>query len=221
MEPFTRLTAIAAPLPMDNVDTDVIIPKQFLRTITRAGLGAGLFYDLRQAGGFVLDTPPFDFARILITEENFGCGSSREHAPWALADFGIRAVVAPSFADIFRSNCLENGILPLALPQGDIDVLMDGAAEVPVTIDLEARTIARGNGAPIAFAFDAGERERLLRGLDAIATTLESAAAIGRFEARDADKRPWIRGSEKALFCGIAQQLSQRFKTFSKKVLHW
>jgi 3-isopropylmalate/(R)-2-methylmalate dehydratase small subunit len=194
MQPFTHLTAIAAPLPMDNVDTDVIIPKQFLRTITRAGLGAGLFYDLRADPGFVLNTPPFDRAQILIAGANFGCGSSREHAPWALLDFGIRAVVAPSFADIFRANCLENGILPLALPQADIDALLEGAPTTPVAIDLVAQTIARGNGPAIAFAFDPGERARLLEGRDAIGTTLKADAAIAGFEAADARARPWVHG---------------------------
>ncbi|MBL3677658.1 MAG: 3-isopropylmalate dehydratase small subunit [Alphaproteobacteria bacterium] len=192
MQPFTRLTAIAAPLPRDNVDTDVIIPKQFLTTIQRAGLGAGLFYDLRQEPGFVLNTPPFDKAQILIVGANFGCGSSREHAPWALLDFGIRAVIAPSFADIFRANCLENGILPLRLPPADIARLLESQATTPVTIDLEAQTVARGNGPAIAFDCDSGERERLMKGLDAIGTTLESQAVIAAFESRARRTRAWV-----------------------------
>lgn len=192
MQPFTHLTAIAAILPIDNVDTDMIIPKQFLRTIRRAGLGAGLFYDLRTHADFVLNCPPFDTAQILIAGANFGCGSSREHAPWALLDFGIRAVIAPSFADIFRGNCLENGILPLVLPESAIKILLEGESHTLLTIDLKAQTVCRGNGPAMSFAFDAGEKERLLRGVDTIGQTLDAQDAIRNFETHIAKERPWL-----------------------------
>lgn len=195
MEPFVKLSAVAAHLPLDNIDTDMIIPKQFLRTIARTGLGDGLFYDLRQDEDFVLNVAPFDKAQILIAGENFGCGSSREHAPWALLDFGIKAVIAPSFADIFRSNCIENGILPLKLPKSDIDKLLDSAAFTPITIDLEAQSVCRGNGVPLTFDIDAGSKSRLLNGLDSIGVTLESEGAISDFEKSDKQSRPWIRAS--------------------------
>ncbi len=187
MQPFTVLTALAAALPFVNVDTDMIIPKQFLTTTQRTGLAKGLFYDLRQDPDFVLNRIPE--AQILIAGANFGCGSSREHAPWALMDFGLRCIIAPSFADIFRANCLENGLLPLTLPQSDIDLLL--AQTGPLTIDLPAHTISCGDMC-VAFAFDGGEKNRLLKGLDSIGVTLENAAAIAAFEAADYKRRPWI-----------------------------
>jgi 3-isopropylmalate/(R)-2-methylmalate dehydratase small subunit len=163
MEKFTKLRAVAAPLPMVNVDTDKIIPKQFLKTIKRTGLSKGLFYDLRfdEAGrpkaGFVLDQPAYREARILIAGANFGCGSSREHAPWALLDFGIRCVIAPSFADIFYNNCFKNGILPIALPPAQVDLLMDDAergSNAVVSVDLESQTIAGPDGGELRFEID-------------------------------------------------------------------
>ncbi|MFQ6018370.1 MAG: 3-isopropylmalate dehydratase small subunit [Kiloniellaceae bacterium] len=201
MEKFTRLTAAAAPLPMVNVDTDQIIPKQFLKTIARTGLSKGLFYDLRfdEEGnpkpGFVLDQPAYRDAKILIAGANFGCGSSREHAPWALLDFGIRCIVAPSFADIFHNNCLKNGILPITLPQAQVDLLMDDArrgANAAITVDLESQTITGPDGGEIRFEIDPFRKHCLLNGLDDIGLTLERAPAIGEFEERQRTAQPWL-----------------------------
>ncbi len=201
MEKFTKLTAVAAPLPMVNVDTDKIIPKQFLKTIKRTGLAKGLFYEMRfdEAGrpkpGFVLDRPAYRHAKILVTGSNFGCGSSREHAPWALLDFGIRCVIAPSFADIFFNNCFKNGILPIALPQAQVDLLMDDAgrgANAILTVDLEAQTITGPDGGEIRFDIDPFRKHCLLNGLDDIALTLEKAPAIDAFEARQRTGEPWL-----------------------------
>ncbi len=201
MEKFTKLTAVAAPLPMVNVDTDKIIPKQFLKTIRRTGLAKGLFYEMRfdEAGnpkpGFVLDQPAYKTAGILVAGANFGCGSSREHAPWALLDFGIRCVIAPSFADIFYNNCFKNGILPVILPQAQVDLLMDDAergANAVVTVDLEAQTIRGPDGGEIHFDVAPFRKHCLLNGLDDIGLTLEKASAIDAFEARQDASQPWL-----------------------------
>src|SRR5688572_18609901 len=200
MEKFTTLTGIAAPLPMRNVDTDMIIPKQFLKTIKRSGLGAALFYEMRfdEAGkevpDFVLNRPAYRKAQILVTGENFGCGSSREHAPWALLDFGIRCVIAPSFADIFYNNCFQNGILPITLPQEDVDKLMDDAgrgSNATITVDLENQEIRGPDGGCIKFEMDPFRKRCLLEGLDNIGLTLESEKAIADFEAKVQAARPW------------------------------
>jgi 3-isopropylmalate/(R)-2-methylmalate dehydratase small subunit len=200
MDKFTTLTGVAAPLPMVNVDTDMIIPKQFLKTIKRTGLAAGLFYELRhdEQGNpkdFVLDKPAYRNAKILVAGANFGCGSSREHAPWALLDFGIRCVIAPSFADIFYNNCFKNGILPIALPQEQIDLLMDDAqrgANAIITVDLENQVITGPDGGSISFEIDSFRKHCLLNGLDDIGLTLQKGAAIDRFEAERGLSQPWL-----------------------------
>ena len=201
MDAFVRLEGVAAALPMANVDTDMIIPKQFLKTIQRTGLGKFLFHDRRrtQDGGeidtFVLNRSPWRNAEILIAGTNFGCGSSREHAPWALADFGIRCVVAPSFADIFFNNSSKNGILLVALPESDVETLMKDASEpetARMTVDLEQCTITRADGTVLAFEVDAHRRHCLLNGLDDIGLTLERTGHIESYEARAADSRPWL-----------------------------
>ena len=201
MEKFTTLTGVAAPLPMRNVDTDMIIPKQFLKTIKRTGLGKSLFFEMRfdQAGeeipGFVLNQPAYRKATILVTGENFGCGSSREHAPWALLDFGIRCVIATDFADIFYNNCFQNGILPIKLPQADVDKLMDDAgrgSNATVTVDLEKQEIRGPDGGVIRFDIDPFRKHCLLNGLDNIGLTLEKQSAIEAFEQGAAVARPWL-----------------------------
>jgi len=201
MQKFTRLTGVAAPLPMRNVDTDMIIPKQFLKTILRTGLGKSLFYEMRydEAGkeipDFVLNQPAYRRATILVTGENFGCGSSREHAPWALMDFGIRCIVAPDFADIFYNNCFQNGILPIKLPQADVDKLMDDASRgsnATVTIDLESQEIRGPDGGVIKFDIDPFRKHCLLNGLDNIGLTLEKQQAIDAFEEKAHIARPWL-----------------------------
>ncbi len=201
MDKFTRLTGVAAPLPMINVDTDMIIPKQFLKTIKRTGLGKSLFFDMRydDAGAenpdFVLNRPAYRQSKILVAGENFGCGSSREHAPWALLDFGIRCVVAPSFADIFYNNCFKNGILPIALPKGEIDKLMDDAergANATLTIDLEKQEITGPDGGCIRFEIDPFRKHCLLEGLDEIGLTLQKAASITSFEETQKSSQPWL-----------------------------
>ncbi len=203
MEKFTKLTGTAAPLPMINVDTDQIIPKQFLRTIKRTGLAEGLFYDLRfdehgkPKAGFVLDEPAYRKAQILITGENFGCGSSREHAPWALLDFGIRCVIAPSFGEIFYNNCFKNGILPVELPQEQVDLLMDDAqrgANAVVTVDLESQEIAGPDGGRLHFEVDPFRKHCLLNGLDDIGLSLEKVAKIDDYEAKQRLEQPWLAG---------------------------
>jgi 3-isopropylmalate/(R)-2-methylmalate dehydratase small subunit len=192
MEKFTTLTGVAAPLPQINVDTDMIIPKQFLKTIERTGLGRSLFNDMRydESGAerpeFVLNRPAYRNAQILIAGENFGCGSSREHAPWALMDFGIRCVIAPSFADIFHGNCFKNGILPVVLPQEAVDRLMEDArrgANATLTVDLERQVVSAPDGEEYAFEVDPFRKHCLLNGLDDIGLTLEKSAAIDAFEA--------------------------------------
>ncbi len=200
MEKFTTLTAIAAHLPMINVDTDMIIPKQYLKTIKRTGLGEGLFAELRYDEDgkphphFVLHQPPYTEAKILIAGENFGCGSSREHAPWALLDFGFRCIIAPSFADIFYNNCFKNGILPIVLPKAEIDKLIDDAARganATITVDLEAQEIRGPDGGVIPFDVDPHRKRCLIEGLDDIGLTLEKADAIAAFEEQTAASRPW------------------------------
>lgn len=201
MDKFTTLTGVAAPLPQINVDTDMIIPKQFLKTIARIGLGKNLFDEMRytqdgqEIPEFVLNQPAYRDAEILVAGDNFGCGSSREHAPWALLDFGIRCVIAPSFADIFFSNCFKNGILPIVLPQDQIDVLMEDArkgANARMTVDLDAQTVTTSDGQSFGFEVDSFKKHCLLNGLDDIGLTMEKAAAIDSFEARAGTLRPWV-----------------------------
>ncbi len=200
MDKFTTVTGIAAPMPQINVDTDMIIPKQFLKTIKRSGLGVNLFDEMRydregnENPDFVLNKPQYREAEILVAGDNFGCGSSREHAPWALLDFGIRCVIAPSFADIFFNNCFKNGILPIPLPQEQVDVLMKDAekgANARVTVDLEKQEITTSDGEVIPFQVDAHKKHCLLNGLDDIGLTMEKGAAIDAFEKRVAGERPW------------------------------
>ena len=200
MQKFTNLTGIAAPFPEINVDTDKIIPKQFLKTIKRTGLGKNLFHELRydasgkEISDFVLNKPAYRKAQILVAGENFGCGSSREHAPWALLDFGIRCVIAPSFADIFYNNCFQNGILPIVLPQADVDKLLDDASRgsnATVSIDLEKQEIRGPDGGLIRFDIDPFKKHCLLNGLDAIGLTLEKATKIDAFEVKAARARAW------------------------------
>lgn len=199
MEKFDKLNGIAAPLDIINVDTDMIIPKQFLKTIQRSGLGKNLFDEMRytpegdEIADFVLNQPAYRSAEILVAGDNFGCGSSREHAPWALLDFGIRCVIAPSFADIFYNNCFKNGILPIVLPQADVDKLMDDAkrgANATVSIDLESQTIKGPDGGEIAFEVDAFRKQCLMQGLDDIGLTLQKATAIDDYEAT-LDAQAW------------------------------
>ncbi len=201
MDNFTTLTGVAAPLPLRNIDTDMIIPKQFLKTIQRTGLGKSLFFEMRfdQAGkevpDFVLNKPAYRKAQILVTGDNFGCGSSREHAPWALLDFGIRCVIAPDFADIFYNNCFQNGILPIRLPQADVDKLMDDAnrgANATLTVNLEAQEIRGPDGGVIKFDIDPFRKHCLLNGLDNIGLTLEKEKSIQAFEKDTASSRPWL-----------------------------
>ena len=202
MDKFTVLTGVAAPLPIRNVDTDMIIPKQFLKTIKRTGLGKSLFYEMRydpatgnEIPDFVLNKPQYRDATILVTGDNFGCGSSREHAPWALLDFGIRCVIAPDFADIFYNNCLQNGILPIKLPQSEVDKLMDDAnrgANARLTIDLEKQEIHGPDGGTIKFDLDPFRKHCLLNGLDNIGLTLEKGKSISSFETSTASTRPWL-----------------------------
>ncbi len=206
METFSTLTGIAAALPLQNVDTDMIIPKQFLKTIERTGLGEGLFYDMRhdESGekitDFVLHRPPYDQARILICGHNFGCGSSREHAPWALLDFGIRCLISTGFADIFFNNCFKNGILPIVLPQKTVNFLMDEAEQATsLTIDLPDQVIRKENSDnnkervdPIQFDVDPFRKQCLIEGLDDIALTLKKQAAITSFEEENQRRYPWL-----------------------------
>ncbi len=201
MDKFTTLTGIAAPMPLVNIDTDMIIPKQFLKTIKRSGLGANLFDEMRFAPDgqeipdFVLNQPAWRKAEILVAGDNFGCGSSREHAPWALLDFGIRCVISTSFADIFFNNCFKNGILPVVLPQAAVDHLMDDAqkgANARITVDLESQTVTASDGTSFGFEVDPFKKHCLLNGLDDIGLTLEKAASIETFEKAAAQSRPWV-----------------------------
>ena len=201
MDKFTTLTGIAAPLPIMNVDTDMIIPKQFLKTIKRTGLGKHLFDEMRydeknaERSDFVLNQEPYRKAKILVARENFGCGSSREHAPWALSDFGIRCVIAPSFADIFHNNCFKNGILPVTLPKETVEKLMDFArrgANATLTVDLVSQTISGPDGGPIHFEIDPFQKHCLLNGLDDIGLTLQKTAAIESFEEKQKLSNSWL-----------------------------
>ena len=201
MEKFTTLTGIAAPMPLINVDTDMIIPKQFLKTIKRSGLGVNLFDEMRyddngnEIADFVLNQAAYRDAEILVAGDNFGCGSSREHAPWAIKDFGIRCVIAPSFADIFYNNCFKNGILPIALPQETVNILMKDAekgANARMEIDLEAQTITTSDGEAISFDVDPFKKHCLMEGLDDIGLTLEKKASVDAFEAKVSQERPWV-----------------------------
>ncbi len=201
MDKFTKLTGIAAPMPMINIDTDMIIPKLFLKTIKRSGLGVNLFDEMRydedgnERPDFVLNKPQYRDTQILVAGDNFGCGSSREHAPWAIRDFGIRCVIAPSFADIFFNNCFKNGILPIALPQETVDLLLKDAekgANARMDVDLQAQTITTSDGEVISFKVDAFKKHCLLEGLDDIGLTLEKAASVDAFEAKASAARPWV-----------------------------
>jgi 3-isopropylmalate/(R)-2-methylmalate dehydratase small subunit len=200
MEKFTTLTGVAAPVDMDNVDTDMIIPKQFLKTIKRTGLREGLFYELRyDADGnktdFVLDQPAYKDAKVLIAGDNFGCGSSREHAPWAILDHGIRCVIAESFADIFYNNCFKNGILPVALPKSQVRALMEQAghgANATFTVDLENQQVHAPDGSMYSFEIEPFRKHCLLNGLDDIALTLKKADDIGTHEQQMARQAPWL-----------------------------
>ncbi len=200
MEKFNKLTSVAAPLPLINVDTDMIIPARFLKTIKRTGLGADLFSTLRfnedgsDREDFVLNKPAYNDAEILIAGENFGCGSSREHAPWALLDYGIKCIIAPSFADIFFNNSSKNGILLIKLPQEEVDQLMEDAgrgANAKVSVDLEAQEIISPDGRRVTFEFDAFKKHCLLNGLDDIGLTLQKADKIKNFEAAQRVSQPW------------------------------
>lgn len=200
MEKFDKLSGGAAPLPIINVDTDMIIPKQFLKTIKRSGLGIHLFDEMRykddgsEVEDFVLNQDQYRNAKILIAGDNFGCGSSREHAPWAIMDFGFRCVIAPSFADIFYNNCFKNGILPIKLPQEQVDLLMDDAergANAVVDIDLENQTIKGPDGGTINFEIDPFRKDCLLKGLDDVGLTLEKVEKISSFEAARSESQPW------------------------------
>ncbi|MBL9073359.1 3-isopropylmalate dehydratase small subunit [Tabrizicola sp.] len=200
MDKFTTLTGVAAPMPLVNIDTDMIIPKQFLKTIQRSGLGKNLFDEMRytqdgqEIPDFVLNQPAYRKAQIIVAGDNFGCGSSREHAPWALLDFGIRCVISTSFADIFFNNCFKNGILPVVLPQEAVDQLMDDArkgANARITVDLEAQTVTSSDGKTFAFEVDAFKKHCLMNGLDDIGLTMEKASAIDAFEKKNATLHPW------------------------------
>jgi len=200
MQPFKKLSGVAAPLNMINVDTDMIIPKQFLKTIRRTGLGSALFHEMRtrpdgsENPDFVLNKPAYKKAQILIAGANFGCGSSREHAAWSLLDFGVRCVISTSFADIFYNNCFKNGILPIVLPQAEIDKLMDDAergANAIISIDLEAQEIRGPDGGMIKFAIDAFRKQCLINGWDDVGLTLRNEARISDFEAKRQREMPW------------------------------
>ena len=201
MEKFTTLTGVAAPMPLVNIDTDMIIPKQYLKTIKRSGLGVNLFDEMRYAqdgseiADFVLNKPAYRNTQILIAGENFGCGSSREHAPWALLDFGIRCVISTSFADIFYNNCFKNGILPVVLPAEQVAVLMSEAekgANARVSVDLAAQQVTTSDGEVFSFEIDAFKKHCLLNGLDDINLTMEKANSIAEFEAKATVERPWV-----------------------------
>jgi len=201
MDKFTKLTGVAAPMPIKNIDTDMIIPKQFLKTIQRSGLGKNLFDEMRynddgsENSDFILNKPQYRDSTIIVAGDNFGCGSSREHAPWAILDFGIRCVISTSFADIFYNNCFKNGILPIRLPQEDVDKLMADAergANATVTVDLEAQKISGPDGGSIPFEIDPFRKHCLLNGLDDIGLTLEKKDKIEAFEEQQKAQRPWL-----------------------------
>jgi 3-isopropylmalate/(R)-2-methylmalate dehydratase small subunit len=201
MEKFTSLTGVAAPLPIINIDTDMIIPKQYLKTIKRTGLGTALFSEMRynedgtENESFVLNKPAYRQAKIIIAGDNFGCGSSREHAPWALLDFGVRCVISTSFADIFYNNCFKNGILPIVVTPEQLALLMDDAergSNATISVDLESQTIRGPDGGSIHFDIDPSRKQTLLEGLDDIATTLKADPAISGFEKKMGQDRPWL-----------------------------
>jgi 3-isopropylmalate dehydratase small subunit len=200
MEAFIRLDAAAAPLPLANIDTDQIIPKQFLKTVEREGLGKGLFYDFRfdeqgrEKPDFVLNRPEYKGAGVLVAGDNFGCGSSREHAPWALMDFGIRCVISTSFADIFYNNCFQNGLLPVVLKPGEVVALVNEArgGNHVMSVDLETQTVTSPSGTVFHFEIDPKRKEKMLKGLDAIGETLEKAKSIDMFEMKRALAQPWL-----------------------------
>ncbi|MDJ0993522.1 MAG: 3-isopropylmalate dehydratase small subunit [Dinoroseobacter sp.] len=201
MDKFETLTGVAAPMPLVNIDTDMIIPKQFLKTIKRSGLGVNLFDEMRydddgnEIPDFVLNQPAYRSAEILVAGDNFGCGSSREHAPWALKDFGIKSVISTSFADIFYNNCFKNGILPIVLPQEQVDILMEDARKgenARITVDLENQTVTSSDGQSFGFEVDPFKKHCLLEGLDDIGLSLEKSASIDAFEAKAGQARPWV-----------------------------
>lgn len=201
MEKFTSLTSVAAPMPVINVDTDMIIPKQFLKTIKRTGLGKSLFFEMRfhedgtENADFVLNQPAYRKANILVAGDNFGCGSSREHAPWALLDYGIRCVISTSFADIFYNNCFKNGILPVVVSPDELEKLMDDAqrgSNATLSVDLETQTVKGPDGGTITFEIDPFRKHCLMNGLDDIGLTMEKAPHIDSFEGQMVDTRPWV-----------------------------
>ena len=201
MEKFENISGIAAPMPLVNTDTDMIIPKEFLKTIKRSGLGVHLFDEMRydrqgnELSDFVLNQPAYRDAQVLVTGENFGCGSSREHAPWALADFGIKAIISPSYADIFYNNCFKNGMLPIVLPPEQVAILMKDAekgSNARIEINLVDQTVTSSDGEVFHFEIDPFKKHCLLEGLDDIGLTLEKAAAIEAFESNAAQSRPWV-----------------------------
>ena len=200
MQAFTRLDAKIAPLPLANIDTDQIIPKQFLKTVEREGLGRGLFYDFRfdengkEKNDFVLNRPEYKGAGVLVAGDNFGCGSSREHAPWALMDFGIDCVISTSFADIFYNNCFQNGLLPVVLKPEEVQDLMEEAkgGNHMVTVDLAAQTVVSPSGKTFSFQIDPSRKDKMLNGLDAIGETLQAAPSIDVFEGKRAISQPWL-----------------------------
>ena len=201
MEKFETLTGIAAPMPLVNIDTDMIIPKIFLKTIKRSGLGVNLFDEMRydrqgnEIPDFVLNQPQYRETEILVAGDNFGCGSSREHAPWALKDFGIKCVISTSFADIFYNNCFKNGILPIMLPQEAVDVLMSDAekgAKARMVVDLKNQTVSTSDGRSFGFEVDPFKKHCLMNGLDDIGLSMEKAPAIDAYEAQAAQSRPWL-----------------------------
>lgn len=201
MDKFDKLTSAAAPMNMINIDTDMVIPKQFLKTIKRSGLGKHLFHEMRydddgnEVEDFVLNQPAYRDAEILVADDNFGCGSSREHAPWALLDFGIKCIIAPSFADIFYNNCFKNGILPIALPKEDWEKIMDDAergANATLTVDLESQTITGPDGGEVKFEIDPFKKKCLLEGLDDVGLTLQNEGKIDDFENGRVAEQPWL-----------------------------
>ena len=204
MEKFTTLRGVAAPMPMVNIDTDMIIPKNFLKTIKRTGLKEGLFYELRwtpdgEKKDFILDQPAYQNAKIIVAGPNFGCGSSREHAPWALLDFGIRCVISESFADIFYNNCFKNGILPIKVPKEIIDKLMDDASRgsnAIIEVDLDKQEIKGPDGGTVHFDIDPFRKRCLLEGLDDIGLTMEKASDIDDFEKKQKEAQPWLHAAE-------------------------
>jgi len=201
MAKFKKLTGVAAPMPLVNIDTDMIIPKQFLKTIKRSGLGVNLFDEMRynddgtEKPDFVLNKPAYRNAEIIVSGDNFGCGSSREHAPWALLDFGIRCVISTSFADIFYNNCFKNGILPIVLPAEQVEVLMRDAEKgqnARITVDLESQEVTSADGQTFSFQVDPFKKHCLINGLDDIGLTLKKVKSIDAFESQTAIERPWV-----------------------------